>query len=205
MRSRTYRLFAAAALVGSMAPLSAQISARPAAAPATVAAKAPAAAPAAAPASVTAARPGKIPLSALYAVERGCDEKLRALGEPNTVELMGATRGIYLENYGAVFTAEIGLVTPPALYPFHPTITPEEKALLHKKKIERLPRLRDTIREMVRAAAASLPGVPEDQQIVVAVRLDYRAWEDTSGLPGVIILKADRKSALAGTFTVEEQ
>lgn len=201
MKLHTDVFWATAALMAGIPTLGAQIAARPAPAPAAVAAKAPAA-PAA---SVMASKGVKIPLSALYSVERTFDDKLRRIGDPNTVDMLGATRGIYLEGYGAVFTSEIGLVTPPAIYPFHPEALPEDKLQLHQRKIARLPRLREAMREMMRAAATGLPAVPEDQQIVIAVRLDYRQWEDTSGLPGLITIKADRKSALAGNFSVEEQ
>ena len=180
----------AALLLAAVLPLAAQMASRAAAAPATLGA---------APAQP------RVPISMLYAIERTCDDKLRAIGEPNTVDMLGATRGVYLEGYGAVFTAEIGLVTPPAIYPFHPTATAEDKVNIRRKMIERLPLLRKAIAEMARSAAASLAAVPEAQQIVVAVRLDYMKWEDTSGLPAMILMKADRKSALAGTFTIDEQ
>ena len=41
--------------------------------------------------------------------------------------------------------------------------------------------------------------------VVVAVRLDYLNWEDTSGLPGQILMRADRRSALAGYIEEEQQ
>jgi hypothetical protein len=147
----------------------------------------------------------KIPVSTLYRIERSCDDKLTGIGEPRTVDLLGATRGVYLDGYGAVFTMEMNLVTPPAIYPFHPQITPDEKVRQHQKKIERLPLLRKAMTEMMKAAAASLPAMPENQQVVLSVRLDNMGWEDTSGLPGMILMKADRKSALAGIIQTEEE
>ena len=41
--------------------------------------------------------------------------------------------------------------------------------------------------------------------MVVAVRLLYQPWEDTPGLPGQIVMKGDRQSALAGDIQTEEQ
>ena len=41
--------------------------------------------------------------------------------------------------------------------------------------------------------------------VVVAVRLDYLNWEDTTGLPAQILMRADRKSALAGDIKEEQQ
>ena len=202
MRSLVYRSLTAvrsglAALAALMAlPMMAQMASR--AVPA-------AAAPAPAAAGVQALKAVKIPISTLYLIERNCDDKLRSIGEPNTVDLLGATRGIYLDGYGTVFTSEISLVTPPAIYPFHPTITKEEVVRQHQKKLERLPRLRTAMQEMLKAAAASLAAMPDTQQIVFSVRLDNMKWEDTSGLPGMILVRADRKSALAGNIQIQEE
>jgi len=145
----------------------------------------------------------KISLSTLYGIERNCDDKLKGIGEPNTVDLLGATRGVYLDGYGTVFSAEMSLVTPPAIYPFHPQATKEDITSVHAKKLQRLPVLQTAMKEMMKAAAASLSSMPENQQIVLAVRLDNMKWEDTTGLPGMITIKADRKSAQAGVFQVE--
>jgi|SRR5579883_50537 len=166
----------------------------------------PSAAPAAAPATLGAPSvKSKIPISTLYVIERNCDDKLRGIGEPNTVDLLGATRGVYLDGYGTVFSAEISLVTPPAIYPFHPQITPEEKTRQHQKKLERLPVLKTAMQQMMQTAATSLAAMPDGQLIVLAVRLDNMKWEDTSGLPGMLLIKADRKAALAGKFQIEEE
>lgn len=204
MRLHTYRSLTVAALMMGALPLGAQIVASKAA-PSTEPAAAPAAAPAPAPAPVIEAKIIKPSLITIYNIERAFDDKLRGLGEPNTVDLLGATRGLYLDDYGAIFTAEIGLVSPPAIYPFHPTITPAEKLQLHRTKVQRLPKLRDLVKDMARSIAAGLPTLPDTQQIVVAVRLDYRNWEDTTGLPGMIMVKADRRSALAGNLQSEEE
>jgi hypothetical protein len=58
---------------------------------------------------------------------------------------------------------------------------------------------------MVKNVATSLAQVPDSEQVVMAVRLDYLNWENTVGLPGLIIAKADRRSAMAGNIQIEEQ
>jgi hypothetical protein len=158
-----------------------------------------------APTPKQALKPLKIPLSTLYQIERTCDDKLRGIGEANTVDLLGATRGVYLDGYGTVFSAEISLVTPPAIYPFHPVATKDDITSVHQRKLQRLPRLRTAMQEMMKAAAASLSAMPENQQLVLVVRLDNMKWEDASGLPAMVTIKADRKSALAGIFQTEEE
>lgn len=153
------------------------------------------------------ARPAaKIALSTFVTLERGFDAKLAGLADANgPVDLLGATRGVYLDGYGVVFTTEMGLIVTPTVNPFNTSITDTQKNYVHSAKITRLPALKKSITEMVKNVATSLAQVPDTQQIVVAVRLDYLNWENTSGLPGLVIAKADRRSAMAGNIQIEEQ
>ena len=148
----------------------------------------------------------RISLGTFSELERRFDAKLSSLGGVNEpIDLLGATRGLYLEGYGAVFSTEVSLLVAPGISPFKPVISEQEKALVHRRKVERLPKLKEAMREFVRTAAMTLFVVPDDQQIVVAVRLDYMKWEDTMGLPGLIVAKADRKGAVADDIKLEEQ
>ena len=52
---------------------------------------------------------------------------------------------------------------------------------------------------MLQSAAKELAAVPEDQQIVVAVNFVYLPYEDTTGLPGQMVVKASRRAILTGT------
>jgi len=148
----------------------------------------------------------KIPLSSFVQLERAFDAKLATMGagsEP--IDLLGATRGIYLDGYGVVFTTEMGLMVTPTINPFNPTITDATKARVHSAKVSRLAALKKAITEMATNVATNMGQVPENQQVVVAVRLAYASWETTSGLPGLIVAKADRRSAMAGQIRLEEQ
>jgi hypothetical protein len=187
-----------AALILVALPAFAQISTRPT--PAAAIPKSPAAA------SVKQFATPRIPLSSFVALERTFDSKLAAMGaggEP--IDLLGATRGIYLEGYGVVFTTEMGLVVTPTVNPFNPTITDATKARVHSAKVSRLAALKKSITEMAINVATNMGQVPDNQQVVVAVRLAYASWETTSGLPGLIVAKADRRSAMAGQIKLEEQ
>ncbi|MGO9255279.1 MAG: hypothetical protein ACLQU1_03095 [Bryobacteraceae bacterium] len=149
-------------------------------------------------------RPGR---PAIVTVEKLLDTRLYALGSANDpVDMICCTRGFYLENFGAVFSSELSLVVTPTIMPFRPTISKELHDQVHQRKVERVPKLRAAMIEMMKRAAQDLPQVPENQQIVVAVRLDYLSWEDRTGLPGQITISATRKDALAGVVqTTEEQ
>src|SRR5882724_6792216 len=46
--------------------------------------------------------------------EKSLDDRFNKLWSDNPFVVLGPTRGVYLEGYGAVFTAEINLVSAPA-------------------------------------------------------------------------------------------
>ena len=148
----------------------------------------------------------RIPLATFVTLERAFDAKLAAMADRNgPVDLLGATRGVYLDGYGVVFTTEMGLVVTPTVNPFNSTISETQKNQVHSAKVTRMPLLKKAITDMMRNVATSLTQVGDTQQVVVAVRLDYLNWENTTGLPGLVIAKADRRSAMAGTIQIEEQ
>jgi hypothetical protein len=190
-----------ALLLLAAAPLFAQVAARPTATAANMPSGS---------AAVTTSLPktgSRIPLSAFVNIERTFDAKVSAMASDNLgpVDLLGATRGVYLDGFGVVFTTEMGLIQTPTINPFNTTITQAQKDRVQAAKIKRLPALKNAIVETLRVIAASLTQVPEDQQVVLAVRLDYSSWEKTAGLPGLITARADRRSAQAGNILVQEQ
>ena len=96
------------------------------------------------------------------------------------------TRGVYLEGFGVVFTSELSLIVSPTINPFHQTITDKEKAQTHQRKIDRLPLLKKGHArndEDGRHDADPDPGKPADR---VRRAAGLPAWEDTTGLPGLI-------------------
>jgi len=133
----------------------------------------------------------------LAALERIFDSRIERQNIEDPFLLLGTTRGVYLEGYGAVLTAELNLVSGPAVTPFRPALTKEEIARLHARKLQRLPLLRRMMREMLVDAASSLEAVPPNEQVVLAVSLFYYSWEDRTGLPGQILMQAQRQQLLA--------
>jgi hypothetical protein len=112
------------------------------------------------------------------------------------VMLLGTTRGVYLEGYGAIFTAEMNLLPGATLSPFQQTIKPEQKVRVHQKKLDRLPKLRVQMKDMLVASALSLDTLPLDERVVVGVTLFHFSWEDVNGLPAQIIMQAQRRLLL---------
>jgi hypothetical protein len=136
--------------------------------------------------------------------EKRLDTKISQVGGADAVYILGLTRGLYLPGYGAVFTDELDLIQSPRPNPFHPQMTDKEIATIHQRKLTNLTALRTALRDMWADAAASLTGMPDTEQVVVAVRLLYQSWENISGLPSQIVVKGPRKASPA-TVQMEEQ
>jgi hypothetical protein len=138
-------------------------------------------------------------------LEARLDGKLRMVGDRDPVMVLGFSRGIYLPGFGTVFTAEVSLVATPVISPFQQTITDQEKARVLVRKVAQVPVLKKAMREMWLDLASGLTSIPQDEQIVLAIRVLYQPWEDTSNLPGQIVVRGPRKAALTGNVQVEEQ
>jgi hypothetical protein len=137
----------------------------------------------------------KFKRAALTAMEASFDQRIARLADDPYL-LIGSTRGVYLEGYGAVFTAEVSLSNGLAPNPFRQAISKEDIARIHAKKLERLPMLRQSMRDMLLAAASSLDDVPANEQIVIGVSMLYRPEEDRSGLPGQILMQGAKDQLL---------
>lgn len=146
-----------------------------------------------------------VSLMTMTELEKALDKKMSTVGGNQPVMLLGNARGLYLEDFGVVVTQEISLVQTPYPNPFRPPITSQETAQTHERKLARLPLAREAVREMWTLAAMKLSSLPDSEQIVVAERLLYQSWEDTKGLPGVIVVRATRKDGLAGNLQLEER
>jgi hypothetical protein len=132
----------------------------------------------------------------LAAMERSFDQRVASVDVADPLTLLGTTRGLYLNGYGAVFTAEVNLVANAAISPFRPAFTKQEVAKLRQKKHDRVIVLKEHMRNALIGAAASLDGVPPTEQIVLGVSLFYFNWEDRTGLPTQVVMQAPKKALL---------
>ncbi len=128
----------------------------------------------------------------ITAVEDSLNRRLKSLvpGEPYLV--LGEAHGVYLDSYGAVFTASVNLVEGPNVSPFRQAISAKERADLRQRKLDRLVKLRGVMREALVVSAGMLDTVPVSEQIVVSVTLPRYHWEDTAGLPSQVVMQASR-------------
>ena len=152
-------------------------------------------------------RAARIPSQAISELERSFNSRLVAIAPDanEAVDLLGDTRGLQLDDYGVVFTTEVSLVVTPGITPFRQKIPPELAARVHKIRVDRLPLLKTAMKEMMRNMAVAFAQLPPSQQLVLAVRLYYGPWEDTTGMPAQVVMRADRASAAAGKVETEER
>jgi hypothetical protein len=155
---------------------------------------------------VKARQAGGVTPAMLTPLEKRFNGRLSTLFENNDqLDLLGNTRGVYLDGFGVVFTAEVSLVMTPAITPFRSSINKETADAVHTKKTQRLPFLKAAMKEMLSNMAATLSQLPQDQQMVVVVRFWYEPWEDLTGMPAQLFARASRKDAIEGNVKVEEQ
>ncbi len=150
--------------------------------------------------ALAAAQPGKPKVSraTLAPLEGSFDGRLSRPGQQDAFDLLGNTRGVYLEGYGVVFTTELNLIVMPGASPFRPQVTKEEIERVHQRKLAKLEVLKKSMREMMASAAAAIDGLPANEQVVVAMTLFYYSWEDKAGLPSQILLQAPKSVLLGG-------
>ncbi len=85
-------------------------------------------------ASAMASDAPRVPRNTLAATEHKLDNSFTKLWSDNPFVVLGPTRGVYLEGYGAVFTAEVNLVAGPVLGIMTPPMTKQDIAHTQTEK-----------------------------------------------------------------------
>jgi hypothetical protein len=127
--------------------------------------------------------------------EKSIDNRFTRLWDDNAFVVLGPTRGVYLEGYGAVFTVEVNLVAGPIIGIMTPPRTKDDIAQHKQKKIARVPELKKALQQALADLSASpeMAAVPPDQQIVLVAFLSHYPWEDLSGLPAEIMMQGTKQ------------
>src|SRR5437870_87356 len=81
-------------------------------------------------------------------LEKSFDTRLeKASADPMVI--LGTTRGLYIEGYGAVFTTEVDLIQTPNMMLFRSSpMSPEEVARVHDRKLKNVAALKVAMTEM---------------------------------------------------------
>jgi hypothetical protein len=137
-----------------------------------------------------------VPYLDIHNVERAVDRRFDNYSVSDPIELVGGTHGVYIEGSGAVFTSEVNLVLGPVLSPMHQEISKEEIAKVRERKKARLPELRKLMQATLVSSATGLATMPPQEEIVYGVTLFNMPWEDATGLPHQIVMRAKRQALL---------
>lgn len=189
-----------AIVVLAVAPLAAQVRPQPASMP-----EAARMAPAAPGNTIPAVSGSRISQDSLNVLQSGFDSDLAGFDYNDSIDVIGRTRGVYLSDYGVIFTTEMSPIVTPGITPFVQKIPDDMKQRVHQRKLERMTAIRRLMGQMMLRAADQLKLLPDNQQVVLSVRFLYLPYEYTQGLPARITMKGDKRSVLAGKYTTEEQ
>jgi len=127
-------------------------------------------------------------------LEKSFDRRIANHNVEQPMDLIGFTRGAYLESYGVVFTAEVNLLLSAGVSPFRPKVAPEERTRLRQRKLARLPEMKQIMRDMMVSSATALKSMPPAQKVAVGVSFFYHSFEDTQGLPQQLLMEASRQT-----------
>jgi hypothetical protein len=140
----------------------------------------------------------RVSTASILAVERTINERL-AGSTADPYEIIVDSRGTYLEGYGAVFTNEINLVNSAAFnpYPFRPTVSPQQIAQVHERKVKKLAELKDTMRTLLMDASNTLESMPANEKVAIEAKLFSFSWEDGKGIPHRLLMSAAKQKLVA--------
>jgi hypothetical protein len=140
----------------------------------------------------------RVSTASIVAVERSISEQLAAT-TTDPYDVLVDPRGTYLEGYGALFTNELNLVNSAAFNPnpFRPTVTAQQIAQVHERKVKKLVELKETMRSILEDASATLEGVPSNEKIALEVKLFSFSWENNKGIPHRLLISGEKQKLLA--------
>lgn len=134
----------------------------------------------------------RIPRHVMQGVERGFDQRFQRFNVDDPIEVLGPARGVYVDKFGIVLSAEVNLVVT-AITPFRPQLSPEQLEKLRQKKLARLADVRKVMRDTMISTATMLKAMPAEEQVVVGLTFFHRPFENTQDLPGQIVMQAPKR------------
>ena len=144
---------------------------------------------------ITAANvPPRIAWSSIRAVERTADTAFQTMMTEDPWSVLGYTRGVYLDGYGVVFSAEVELVPSGAPSPFRPAFTKDDIVRQREKKRVRISFLKEQMPGMLVNLAHTLRDMQPGDKVALAVTIPYYRWERADGLPRQIVMSASREA-----------
>ncbi|MCC7339706.1 MAG: hypothetical protein IT170_01360 [Bryobacterales bacterium] len=141
-------------------------------------------------AAETPAEPPPIDFGAVRRSERTIDGRIERYNTESPMEVIGATRGVYLAGTGLLFSIEVSLSPAVGISPFFTRMPPGEVEKIHTAKLGRVPVLRELLLTMLPEMAKAHAAVPENEEIVMGATLFYFPYENLQGLPAQMVVRA---------------
>lgn len=133
----------------------------------------------------------RLDFSAVRRSERSIDGRIERYNTESPMEVIGATRGVYLAGTGLLFSIEVSLSPAVGISPFFTRMPPGEVEKIHAAKLGRVPVLRQLLLTMLPEMAKAHADVPASEEIVMGATLFYFPYEDLRGLPAQMVVRAN--------------
>jgi hypothetical protein len=132
----------------------------------------------------------------IAAAEQVIDQRYQGVGSDTVMTVIGNSRGAYVEGYGVVFNVQVNIAPVGNINPFRRSYSDEEVRQINIRKRQRVETLEQRTRDLLVEISDSIPGLPANEKIAIAVSLFHFAWEDLTQLPKQMVMAA-AKSILA--------
>lgn len=138
-------------------------------------------------------KPGPAPVdfSMLRKTERDIDSRIELFDKESPLEVIGATRGVYLAGTGLVYSLEVSLAPAAGISPFFSKMAPADVEKIHRAKLSRVPVLQELMLSLMPELAVALRGLQDGEDLVMAATLFYFPYENLEGLPRQLIVRAN--------------
>jgi hypothetical protein len=114
----------------------------------------------------------------LVIAEQVVDQRFQSVGDNAPMTVVGNSRAAYIDGYGVVFTVQVNIAPVGNISPFRRSYSDEEIRQINVRKRQRIETLEQRTRELLVELSASLPGLPANEKIAIAVSLFHFAWEE---------------------------
>lgn len=121
--------------------------------------------------------------------ERSIDGRIERYNTESPMEVIGATRAMYLPGTGLLFSIEVSLSPAVGISPFFQGMPPAEVEKIHQAKLGRVPVLRQLLLTLLPEMAKAHAEIPDTEEIVMGATMFYFPYENRKGLPEQMVVR----------------
>jgi hypothetical protein len=139
---------------------------------------------------------GPVTRALLASFERDFFSRMRGAWKIESQLFVDPPRAFYVDRFGVVMTSVVTLEPGFGLGLFRGAPTRAEIADYRGKVMQRLPLLRQQMKDSLLESAPRFRSLKDDDRLAVAVSVYHFAPEDTEGIPSQIVIQSARKALL---------